>query len=80
MLNPGVFQFEGKTWLLLRVAERPEQETGMVSFPVLRENGNLEILTFEENDPDLNLTDPRMVGYKKDTYLSTISHLRLVSR
>ncbi|MDO8929908.1 MAG: hypothetical protein Q7W54_13085, partial [Bacteroidota bacterium] len=23
LLNPGVFQFEGKIWLLLRVAERP---------------------------------------------------------
>ena len=26
LLNPGVFQFEGKTWLLVRVAERPEQK------------------------------------------------------
>ena len=25
-LNPGVFRFDGKTWLLLRVAERPVQK------------------------------------------------------
>ena len=24
-LNPGVFRFDGKIWLLLRVAERPVQ-------------------------------------------------------
>ncbi len=78
VLNPGVFHFEGKTWLLLRVAERPEQKEGLVSFPVLREDGSMEILEFEKGDPQLNLSDPRMVGYKDKTYLSTISHLRLV--
>ncbi|MBK7937217.1 MAG: glycosidase [Lewinellaceae bacterium] len=78
VLNPGVFQFEGKTWLLLRVAERPGQKEGMISFPVLREDGSMEILEFEKNDPDINLADARMVGYKNKTYLSTISHLRLV--
>ena len=35
LLNPGVFRFDGKTWLLLRVAERPEQKPGKTSFPVL---------------------------------------------
>jgi beta-1,2-mannobiose phosphorylase / 1,2-beta-oligomannan phosphorylase len=35
VLNPGAFRFEGKTWLLLRVAERPLQKEGMVSFPVM---------------------------------------------
>jgi predicted GH43/DUF377 family glycosyl hydrolase len=78
ILNPGVFQFEGKTWLLLRVAERPVQKEGMVSFPVLHEDGYMEILEFENNDPNVNLSDARMVGYKDKTYLSTISHLRLV--
>src|SRR3972149_4109865 len=28
LLNPGVFRFDDKTWLLLRVAERPEQKSG----------------------------------------------------
>ena len=27
-LNPGVFRFDGKIWLLLRVAERPVQKQG----------------------------------------------------
>lgn len=78
VLNPGVFTFENKTWLLLRVAERPIQKEGMVSFPVMQENGSLKIITFERNDPDLDLSDSRYVRYKNVTYLSTISHLRLV--
>ena len=28
LLNPGVFRFEGKIWLLVRVAERPAQLPG----------------------------------------------------
>lgn len=78
VLNPGVFTFEGKTWLLLRVAERPEQREGKISFPILHEDGKMEILEFDKNDPDLDLTDSRMIGYKGKTYLSTLSHLRLV--
>lgn len=78
VLNPGVFRFEGKIWLLLRVAERPVQKSGTISFPVLQEDGSISIFEFAENDPDVNLSDARMVGYKNKTYLSTISHLRLV--
>lgn len=78
VLNPGVFRFEGKTWLLLRVAERPVQKEGVVSFPVMNGEGHFIILEFEKGDSDLDLSDSRMVGYKGSTYLSTISHLRLV--
>ena len=78
VLNPGVFTFEGKIWLLLRVAERPIQKEGMVSLPILREDGSMKILEFSKNDPDINLSDARMVYYKGKTYLSTLSHLRLV--
>lgn len=78
ILNPGVFRFENKIWLLLRVAERPVQKEGIVSFPILREDGSMEILEFDKNDPGIDLSDVRMVGYKGKTYLSTISHLRLV--
>ena len=41
ILNPGVFRYRGRTWLVLRVAERPVQQEGSVSFPVYDENGNL---------------------------------------
>ncbi len=78
VLNPGVFSFAGKTWLLLRVAERPIQQEGKVSFPVMRDDGSLKIMEFDRNDPDVDLSDARFVRYRKVSYLSTISHLRLV--
>ncbi len=78
VLNPGVFEYDGKTWLILRVAERPEQKDGTVSFPIMQTDGTLKIHEFRKNDPELDLSDARMVKYKKTTYLSTISHLRLV--
>ncbi|MCD4768994.1 MAG: glycoside hydrolase family 130 protein [Bacteroidales bacterium] len=77
LLNPGVFRFENKIWLLLRVAERPEQKEGQVSFPVLNDDG-IEILHFSKNDPNLDATDPRIISYKGKHFLTTLSHLRLV--
>ena len=78
LLNPGAFTFEGRTWLLLRVAERPAQKPGRISFPILKPDG-VEILEFAENDPRLEATDPRVVRYEGKDYLTTLSHLRLVS-
>jgi predicted GH43/DUF377 family glycosyl hydrolase len=79
LLNPGVFRFEGKTWLLLRVAERPAQKPGKTSFPVFDEDGKLAILEFDNSDPQLNLSDPRVISYAGQDYLTTMSHLRLVA-
>jgi beta-1,2-mannobiose phosphorylase / 1,2-beta-oligomannan phosphorylase len=78
LLNPGVFKFNGKIWLLLRVAERPEQIEGQVSFPVYNETGEIEIVRFDKNDPHLDFTDPRVINYRGKDYLTTLSHLRLV--
>ena len=78
LLNPGVFKFEGKIYLLLRVAERPVQEEGVTSVPVFNEQGEIEILRFNNNDPELDLSDPRVINYKGKDYLTTLSHLRLV--
>jgi predicted GH43/DUF377 family glycosyl hydrolase len=78
LLNPGVFFFRNKIWMLLRVAERPEQVEDKISFPLYNEKGNIEILSFDKSDPDLNLTDPRVIKYKGRDYLTTLSHLRLV--
>ena len=77
LLNPGVFRFDGKVWLLIRVAERPEQTPGVISFPVLKEGG-IEIITINETDPDLKAEDARIINFKGTDYLTTLSHLRLV--
>jgi predicted GH43/DUF377 family glycosyl hydrolase len=79
LLNPGVFSFEGKIWLLVRVAESIAQKEGMVFFPVMNEMGKLEIIEVPLNDPDLVATDARVMNYKGLDYLTTVSHLRLLS-
>lgn len=78
LLNPGVFRFDKKIWLLMRVAERPEQTEGYVSLPIYGETGEIEILQFDKTDPHLDFTDPRVIRYKDKDYLTTLSHLRLM--
>lgn len=79
LLNPGVFRYDGKTWLLLRVAERPVQKENKISFPVYNKEGRIELVSFDANDPDLDASDPRVINYKGQDYLTTMSYLRLVS-
>ena len=79
LLNPGVFTFQEKTWLLVRVAECTAQKEGVIYFPILNATGNIEIIEVPLNDPDLIATDARVVNYKGLDYLTTISHLRLLS-
>jgi len=77
LLNPGVFRFQEKTWLLVRVAERPEQKEGLISFPVLTDSG-MEIMEIPSADPELDASDPRVINYKGSDYLTTLSHLRIL--
>ncbi|WP_417354550.1 glycoside hydrolase family 130 protein [Flavobacterium sp.] len=78
LLNPGAFKFQGKTWLIVRVAERPKQKEGIISFPILTETGDITIIEIEKNDPELIATDARVINYNGTDYLTTLSHLRLV--
>lgn len=78
LLNPGVFEFDNKIWLLVRVAECPEKEEGFINLPIYNERGEMEFLRFKKGDPDLDCTDPRVIRYKNEDYLTTLSHLRLL--
>ncbi|MFP9115677.1 glycoside hydrolase family 130 protein [Flavobacterium sp. RHBU_3] len=78
LLNPGVFTFNGKIWLLIRVAENVTPKDGVISFPVLDEYGNIDVLDIAKDDKDLDTSDPRVMSYKGQDYLTTLSHLRLV--
>lgn len=77
LLNPGVFRFENKTWLVVRVAERPMQKPGTISFPILR-SGNVELMEISRDEPELDAKDPRVIRYKGNDYLTTLSHFRLL--
>jgi predicted GH43/DUF377 family glycosyl hydrolase len=80
VLNPGVARFGDETILLLRVCERPVQENGWLSIPVLdteSSNSLCKILRFKKDDPLLEFNDPRIFVYDNSVYLTTISHLRI---
>ncbi len=77
LLNPGVFSFNNKIWILVRIAERPHQKHDTVSIPIYNENEALEVLNFRIDDPKLNSEDPRVINYDGTDYLTTTSHLRL---
>ena len=79
LLNPGAFEYQGKIWLLIRVAERPAQKDGSISFPVLKGASGIDIIEIPLNDPELDASDPRVINYKGADYLTTLSHLRLFS-
>ena len=78
VLNPAVTHFGNETFLLMRVCERPIQEDGWLSTPVLDlENDGCKIVRFKLDDPLLDYDDPRKFSYNGKGYLTTISHLRL---
>lgn len=79
LLNPGVFRFADKTWLLVRVAERPRQVQGEISFPLLDAQGSIRVMRIAADAPELDGSDPRVINYKGEDYLTTMSHLRLLS-
>lgn len=78
LLNPGVFQYYNKTWMIVRVAERPAQKENTRSFPILTETGTIKIIELTKDDPELKATDARVINYKGVDYLTTLSHLRLL--
>lgn len=78
LFNPGVFSFEGKTWLVARVAEGITQKPDVIFFPAINDQGVTEIVEVPLNDPELIANDPRKLSYKGLGYLTTISHLRLL--
>ncbi|QJD94840.1 glycosidase [Mucilaginibacter robiniae] len=78
LLNPGVFTFQNKTWLIVRVAENTVAKEGVIFIPVLNDLGKIDILEIPEGHPELINTDPRVVKYMGLDYLTTLSHLRLM--
>lgn len=78
LLNPGVFRFEGKIGLLVRVAENIAEKEGYALFPVLDADGKVAIVEVPLNDPHLIADDPRVMRYQGLDYLTTLSHLRLL--
>ena len=79
VLNAGVARLEDEVILLVRVAERPINGNSDVVLTALYEMGekDLVIKEFPKSDPDTDFSDPRLIVRSDQTYLTSISHLRV---
>jgi predicted GH43/DUF377 family glycosyl hydrolase len=79
LLNPGAFRYRGRVGLLMRVAERVGPREGMLVALVAEEGApnGVRTVEFAKDDPALDASDPRLLTYAGETYLTTLSHLRL---
>lgn len=80
-LNAGAVSFAGKVLLLVRVAERPicDDPDELVA-PMLdcaADPPEMRVLRIRRNDPDVVCDDPRVLICRGQTYLTSISHLRI---
>ena len=75
LLNPGVFVYKDRIGLLLRVAVRPLPKPGFVSILTAGDRG-FHIMDIATDDKDLDLSDPRVLTYKGENYLTTLSYLQ----
>jgi predicted GH43/DUF377 family glycosyl hydrolase len=77
--NPGVTRLEDETILLLRVAERPiskHPDTVLVGVYDATQ-GDVITKKFSKDDAENDFSDPRLIVRPTETYLTSISHLRV---
>jgi predicted GH43/DUF377 family glycosyl hydrolase len=79
VFNAGVTRFEDKVVLLLRVAEKPiNANPDIVSAAVYDLTEKRPVMTeFSKDNPDIDFSDPRLIITPTETYLTSISHLRV---
>jgi predicted GH43/DUF377 family glycosyl hydrolase len=77
--NAGVARVEDEVILLLRVAERPINKNPDVVLAAVYDvtEEQLVIKEFSKSDPETDFSDPRLIIKPAQTYLTSISHLRL---
>lgn len=80
VFNAGVARFKEEIILLLRVAERPiHPRNGQAVLTAVYDvsEDRLIIKEFSRSNPENNFSDPRLIITPAQTYLTSISHLRL---
>jgi predicted GH43/DUF377 family glycosyl hydrolase len=79
VFNAGVTRSEDETILLLRVAERPLSEHPDVVLVGVYDANQGDIITkeFSKDDAENDFSDPRLIIRPTETYLTSISHLRV---
>jgi len=79
VFNAGVARFEDEVILLLRVAERPISTHPDVVLAGVYDvtKGDIVLKEFSKDDRENDFSDPRLIIRPAETYLTSISHLRL---
>jgi len=79
VFNAGVARFKGEIILLLRVAERPISiHPDVVLVGIYdAEQGDIVTKKFSKNDSSNDFSDPRLIFTPTETYLTSVSHLRV---
>ena len=79
VFNAGVTRFKDHVILLLRVAERPiSRQPDVVQIGLLDvAKGDIVLKDFSRADSRNDFSDPRLIITPTETYLTSISHLRL---
>ena len=77
--NAGVARYGEEVVMLLRVAERPVNDDATVVLTAMYdvERGRTVTRAFARDDAENDFSDPRLIVRGKETYLTSISHLRL---
>ncbi len=79
VFNAGVTRFKDEVILLLRVAERPISTHPDITLAAVYDvtKGDIILKEFSRDDPENDFSDPRLIIRPAETYLTSISHLRL---
>jgi predicted GH43/DUF377 family glycosyl hydrolase len=79
VFNAGVARNGEEVILLLRIAERPIRRDDRVVLSPMYDISTGEIVTrsFRKSDAETDFSDPRLIARPKETYLTSISHLRV---
>ena len=79
VFNAGVARFKDQVILLLRVAEKPISRHPNIILTAVYDvaEGDIVIKEFSKDDSEINFSDPRLIITPSETYLTSISHLKL---
>jgi predicted GH43/DUF377 family glycosyl hydrolase len=79
VFNAGVTRLEDQIILLLRVAERPTSECPDVAMAGVYDvkQDDIVVEKFSKDEPETDFSDPRLIIRPTETYLTSISHLRV---
>ncbi len=79
VFNAGVARLADEVILLLRVAERPINKNRQVVLTAVYDvdKGQVVLKEFSKADPENDFSDPRLIVRPAETFLTSISHLRI---